>query len=344
VRCWPRHNQGPIRAAAAGTEYELEVDPEAIIEELPVGLQQRVEILKALYRGAEILILDEPTGVLTPAEADHLFRILKQLKNEGKTILLITHKLREIMAATDDGLGHAPRRDGGHPRPPPRPRWRSWPSSWSGAACFCGSTRNPAAKGPLLSVENLTVRDSRGVEVVKDVSFDVREGEIVGIAGVPATASPNCSTLSGIRRATRQGDLKINGRPIDLANRHRRRRRVAPRGLAHVPEDRHHMGLVIKVRRVARTPFSAITGPEIFKRPVARPAAIRKMRSTNREIRYPPAKSRCSRPPISPAATSRKLCWLGKSNGTRGPFGRSADPRRGCRRHRIHSQAAHRTA
>src|SRR6476661_1629839 len=82
-------------------EYGLEVDPDAIIEELPVGLQQRVEILKALYRGADILILDEPTGVLTPAEADHLFRILKQLKAQGKTIILITHKLREIMAVTD---------------------------------------------------------------------------------------------------------------------------------------------------------------------------------------------------------------------------------------------------
>ena len=73
-----------------------------MIEELPVGLQQRVEILKALYRGADILILDEPTGVLTPAEADHLFRILKQLKEQGKTIILITHKLREIMAITDN--------------------------------------------------------------------------------------------------------------------------------------------------------------------------------------------------------------------------------------------------
>jgi len=83
-------------------EYGLEVDPDAIVEELPVGLQQRVEILKALYRGADILILDEPTGVLTPAEADHLFRILKQLKDQGKTVVLITHKLREIMAITDN--------------------------------------------------------------------------------------------------------------------------------------------------------------------------------------------------------------------------------------------------
>jgi ABC-type uncharacterized transport system ATPase subunit len=96
------HRQGARRTQAAGSEYGLEVDPDAMIEELPVGLQQRVEILKALYRGADILILDEPTGVLTPAEADHLFRILRQLKDQGKTVILITHKLREIMAITDD--------------------------------------------------------------------------------------------------------------------------------------------------------------------------------------------------------------------------------------------------
>ncbi|MEM7463192.1 MAG: ATP-binding cassette domain-containing protein, partial [Pseudomonadota bacterium] len=101
----PILNRGVARARAElerlETEYSLEVDPDAIIEELPVGIQQRVDILKALYRGAEILILDEPTGVLTPAEADHLFRILGQLKEQGKTIILITHKLREIMAITD---------------------------------------------------------------------------------------------------------------------------------------------------------------------------------------------------------------------------------------------------
>ena len=101
-------------------EYELEVDPDAVVGELSVGLQQRVEILKALYRGADILILDEPTGVLTPAEADHLFRILEHLQaTQGKTIILITHKLREIMAITDDGQRHAPRRDGGDARAPP---------------------------------------------------------------------------------------------------------------------------------------------------------------------------------------------------------------------------------
>jgi simple sugar transport system ATP-binding protein len=97
-------------------EYELEVDPDAIVGELSVGLQQRVEILKALYRECDILILDEPTGVLTPAEADHLFRILEHLKAQGKTIILITHKLREIIAVTDRGAF------------PPGDRWRFWRS------------------------------------------------------------------------------------------------------------------------------------------------------------------------------------------------------------------------
>ena len=96
------HCQGAVELERLEREYGLEVDPDAVIEELPVGLQQRVEILKALYREADILILDEPTGVLTPPEADHLFRILGQLKDQGKTIILITHKLREIMAITDD--------------------------------------------------------------------------------------------------------------------------------------------------------------------------------------------------------------------------------------------------
>jgi general nucleoside transport system ATP-binding protein len=108
-------------------EYELDVDPDALIEDLSVGHQQRVEILKALYRQADILILDEPTGVLTPAEADHLFRILKGLKDQGKTIILITHKLREIMEATDNvaSCGAAP---WSPPSRPPRPRPSNWQS------------------------------------------------------------------------------------------------------------------------------------------------------------------------------------------------------------------------
>jgi ABC-type uncharacterized transport system ATPase subunit len=123
-------------------EYELEVDPDAIIEELPVGIQQRVEILKALYRGAEILILDEPTGVLTPAEADHLFRILKQLKSEGKTILLITHKLREIMAVTDE-VSVMRRGEMVATRTTAETSVEELAELMVGRTCFCGSKRGP---------------------------------------------------------------------------------------------------------------------------------------------------------------------------------------------------------
>ena len=97
----PALNKARSELARLARDYEMDVDPDAIVGELPVGLQQRVEILKALYKGAQVLILDEPTGVLTPDEADHLFRILKTLRDEGKTVILITHKLREIMAITD---------------------------------------------------------------------------------------------------------------------------------------------------------------------------------------------------------------------------------------------------
>ena len=114
--------------AALEREYALEVDLDALVGDLPVGLQQRVEILKALFRGAQVLILDEPTGVLTPQEADHLFRILRNLRDQGHTVILITHKLREIMAVTDNVIVMRAGRDGRAPARPPRPRPRSWPS------------------------------------------------------------------------------------------------------------------------------------------------------------------------------------------------------------------------
>src|SRR5690606_17291515 len=140
--------------------------------------------LKALYRGADILILDEPTGVLTPAEADYLFRILLQLKEEGKTIVLITHKLREIMAVTDNvsvmrqGALVATRKTA-------ETTVEELAELMVGRRVLLRVEKSPVSAGDvLLSVRNLTVRDSRGVTMVDDVSFDVRAGEIVGIAGV----------------------------------------------------------------------------------------------------------------------------------------------------------------
>jgi simple sugar transport system ATP-binding protein len=225
-------------------EYGLEVDPDAVIEELPVGLQQRVEILKALYRGAEILILDEPTGVLTPAEADHLFRILKQLKDQGKTIVLITHKLREIMAITDtvsvmrQGTMVAT-------RVTKETTVGELAELMVGRRVLLRVEKGQSEAGAVkLSVKNLTVKDSRGVTMVDNVSFDVRGGEIVGIAGVAGNGqSELLEAISGIRQAV-SGEVMLDGKPIDLTGR-ADPGELRDRGLAHVPEDRHHVGLVL---------------------------------------------------------------------------------------------------
>lgn len=225
-------------------EYGLEVDPDAIIEELPVGLQQRVEILKALYRGAEILILDEPTGVLTPAEADHLFRILKQLKDQGKTVVLITHKLREIMAITDtvsvmrQGTMVATRETR-------KTTVEELAELMVGRRVLLRVEKGEAAAGGVkLAVKNLTVKDSRGVTMVDDISFDIRAGEIVGIAGVAGNGqSELLEAISGIRRAV-SGSVMLDGKPIDLTGA-ADPGELRDRGLAHVPEDRHHVGLVL---------------------------------------------------------------------------------------------------
>ncbi|MES0097138.1 ABC transporter ATP-binding protein [Mesorhizobium sp. M0019] len=225
-------------------EYGLEVDPDAIIEELPVGLQQRVEILKALYRGAEILILDEPTGVLTPAEADHLFRILRQLKEQGKTIVLITHKLREIMAITDtvsvmrQGTMVATRET-------KKTTVEELAELMVGRRVLLRVEKGEAkAGGVKLAVKNLTVKDSRGVTMVDDVSFDVHAGEIVGIAGVAGNGqSELLEAISGIRHAV-SGSVMLDCKPIDLTGA-ADPGELRERGLAHVPEDRHHVGLVL---------------------------------------------------------------------------------------------------
>ncbi|RWQ36168.1 MAG: ABC transporter ATP-binding protein [Mesorhizobium sp.] len=255
-------------------EYGLEVDPDAIIEELPVGLQQRVEILKALYRGAEILILDEPTGVLTPAEADHLFRILKQLKEQGKTILLITHKLREIMAITDtvsvmrQGTMVATRET-------KKTTVEELAELMVGRRVLLRVEKGEAeAGGVKLAVKNLTVKDSRGVTMVDDISFDVRAGEIVGIAGVAGNGqSEMLEAISGIRRAV-SGSVMLDGKPIDLTGA-ADPGELRDRGLAHVPEDRHHVGLVLAFEENENSILGYHDDPRYLKGPFLNIDAIR---------------------------------------------------------------------
>ncbi|MEM1386204.1 MAG: ABC transporter ATP-binding protein [Pseudomonadota bacterium] len=225
-------------------EYELQVDPDALIEDLGVGMQQRVEILKALYRQADILILDEPTGVLTPAEADHLFRILDGLKAQGKTIILITHKLREIMEITDT-VSVMRRGEMTATVKTAQTNPEELAELMVGRKVLLRVDKKPAAPNrTVLKIENLRVKDEQGVERLKGISLEVRAGEILGIAGVAGNGqSELLEVLGGITPAT--GIVRVNDTDIDLTGRNSDGQSRRARGIAHVPEDRQHLGLIL---------------------------------------------------------------------------------------------------
>jgi general nucleoside transport system ATP-binding protein len=221
-------------------DYGLDVDPDAVVGELPVGLQQRVEILKALFRGAEILILDEPTGVLTPSEADQLFEILKVLKAQGKTVILITHKLREIMAITDR-VSVLRRGEMVGTLETAKTSPAEIAELMVGRRVLFEVDKGPAKPGEvLLKVEHLDVDDDKKVRRVFDVSFELKAGEIVGIAGVAGNGqSELLEALAGIRPPA-SGKIILEGEDCTHTDpAHARHMK-----LAHVPEDRMRMGLV----------------------------------------------------------------------------------------------------
>ena len=245
-------------------EYELDVDPDALIEDLSVGHQQRVEILKALYRQADILILDEPTGVLTPAEADHLFRILRGLKAQGKTIMLITHKLREIMDITDrvsvmrrGEMVATVETDATSPE--------DLAELMVGRKVLLQVEKKPSHPGAVvLEVENLRVRDENKVERLKGVSLTIRAGEILGIAGVAGNGqSELLEALGGIARAT--GVVRMNGVDLDLTGRHSDGQSRRAQGIAHVPEDRQSLGLIMDFTAWENVAFGYHNAPEYQK-------------------------------------------------------------------------------
>ena len=229
--------------AELGREYGLEVDPDAIVGELSVGLQQRVEILKALVRGAEILVLDEPTAVLTPAEADQLFEMLRVLKSENKTIIFITHKLREIMDLTDRvsvmRRGEIVATFETAMTSPPE-----LADAMVGRKVILRIDKGPAHPGRIaLEARDLVVSDDRGVVRLDGVSFALREGEILGVAGVAGNGqSELLEALSGIRSLS-SGEILIDGEPVAPANRNPHTERLL--GVGHVPEDRHRVGLIM---------------------------------------------------------------------------------------------------
>jgi simple sugar transport system ATP-binding protein len=219
-------------------DYGLEVPLDARVADLPVGVQQRVEILKALFRGAHIFVLDEPTGVLTPQEADHLFRILRNLRAQGRTVVLITHKLREIMAVTDNVSVMRQGEMVAHRRTA-ETTTEELAELMVGRKVLLRVEKGPARpREPVLEVDRLEVEDDLGVPRVKGVSFTVRAGEIVGIAGVAGNGqSQLLEAVAGMRRPKR-GRVFVRGRPVQGA------REARTHGLAHVPEDRQRMGLV----------------------------------------------------------------------------------------------------
>jgi simple sugar transport system ATP-binding protein len=236
------------------SEYGLDVDPDALIEDIGVGMQQRVEILKALYRQADILILDEPTGVLTPAEADQLFRILGRLKEEGKTIILITHKLREIMDITDTvsvmRRGQMTATVKTSETSPP-----ALAELMVGRKVLLRVEKTPAKIGAkVLEVTDLSVTDEKGVQRLKGISLNVKAGEILGIAGVAGNGqSELLEVLGGYNSGT--GSIRLNGEELDLTGSASDGQSRRAKGIAHVPEDRQREGLIMDFQAWENTAF-----------------------------------------------------------------------------------------
>ncbi|HWK43257.1 MAG TPA: ABC transporter ATP-binding protein [Stellaceae bacterium] len=229
------------RVTALTRTYGLELDLDALVGDLPVGLRQRVEILKALYRGAHTLVLDEPTGVLTPDEADQLFEILRTLRAEGKTVLLITHKLREIMAVTDRVTVMRAGRVVAEVATADTSR-EALAVLMVGRALAPLPGKREIAGGPaVLATEGLSVTDAAGIRRVDDLTLSIRAGEIVGIAGVSGNGQSELLAALAGTLPIAGGRVMWRGQPwpSGLGPRDRRRQ-----GLAHIPEDRLRMGLI----------------------------------------------------------------------------------------------------
>ncbi len=229
------------KVALLSERYGLQVDPKAKIEDITVGQQQRVEILKTLYSDSSIIILDEPTAVLTPQEIDELMDIIRLLRKEGKTIILITHKLREIRAVADRCTVLRRGRYIGTIDITADTKEEDLAQMMVGHAVKFDIDKAPCRPGDVvLKVDNITVRDSAGVVKVKDFSLEVRRGEIVGIAGVDGNGQTELLyAISGLSRVE-SGKILLDGEDItELTIRER-----IEKGMGHIPEDRQKHGIV----------------------------------------------------------------------------------------------------
>ncbi|MER3514533.1 MAG: heme ABC transporter ATP-binding protein, partial [Chloroflexota bacterium] len=229
------------RIRAISQQYGLEVDPDAYIKDLPVGVQQRVEIIKLLYRYADILILDEPTAVLTPQEAEELFKVMRSLAAQGKSIIFITHKLKEVLAVADRITVLRLGRVVGTTTPQAADE-SILARMMVGRQVILKVQKGPARPGDVvLSVRDLHVLDDRLQMAVNGVSFEVRAGEILGIAGVQGNGQTELvEALTGLRPPV-AGHVTILGEEMTYASP----RAIIEKGVAHVPEDRQRDGLVL---------------------------------------------------------------------------------------------------
>jgi len=226
---------------ALSDQYGLKVDPTAKVETLSVGIEQRIEIIKVLYRGAEILILDEPTAVLTPQEVDELFEILGSLKDQGKTIIFITHKLQEVMAVADMVTVMRRGKVVGTVSTQDTTR-QDIATMMVGRQVLFRVERTQAEPGEVvLMVKDLNALDNKDLPALRDISFNVREGEILGIAGVEGNGQTELvEVLTGLRKA-RSGQVELSGQVITNYSP----RLIREKGTGHIPEDRHRRGLVL---------------------------------------------------------------------------------------------------
>jgi general nucleoside transport system ATP-binding protein len=237
-----------LRKAAANIralseEFRLAVDPGAVVEDLSVGQQQRVELLKALYRRAELLILDEPTAVLTPQEVEEFFAILRRMRGQGKTVIIITHKLSEVLAISDHVTVMRDGRVVGHVKTSETTA-AELARLMVGREVLLRVAKPPAQPGAtVLAVRDLSIAARDGTKRLDQVSFDVRAGEIVGVAGVEGNGQTELiEVLAGLLPGLQvTGSMVFGGHEIRGLDA--RRRREA--GIAHVPEDRHRRGLVL---------------------------------------------------------------------------------------------------
>ncbi|HET6447072.1 MAG TPA: ABC transporter ATP-binding protein [candidate division Zixibacteria bacterium] len=222
-------------------QYGLQVDPESVIEDLPVGTRQRVEIIKALYRNAEILILDEPTAVLTPQEANELFQIMRELTERGVSIIFITHKLKEVLDVADR-VGVLRRCQMVGIALPAEATEQSLAEMMVGREVVLQVEKSEAQPGkPVLKINDIRVCDVREHEAVQGLSLEIREGEILGVAGVQGNGQREfVEALTGLR-PVESGSIQLDGQDITNFTA----RQVIEMGVAHIPEDREKHGLVM---------------------------------------------------------------------------------------------------